>query len=327
MNRSIKILFISAFHTPFIQDDIGILEKHFTVRKRIGYGIRHLVRILFSVAGSDVIFCWFASVYAAVAVLAGKVLGVKSIIMVGGVDIAKNKQLGYGLWLSPWKSWLVRRALHAADRVLISDPSMKERILTLASVRGDNLRYLAPGFDAQVWKPVGVKEPMVLTVAAVSGSLRLKVKGIDLLVEASRRLPQISFVVIGVDEAMAKSLGPGNNVRWYPPMARADLLSHYRRAKVYCQPSREESLSYTLREAMLCGCIPVAAEVGGMPTAVGGVGLLVPPDDVEALAAAIQQAVQMSEEVGARARARIVALFPLEKREQNLVRLVKECSG
>ena len=49
---------------------------------------------------------------------------------------------------------------------------------------------------------------------------------------------------------------------------RARLLEYYRRAKVYCQPSRREGLPGALCEAMLCGCYPVVTGTGGMPEAV-----------------------------------------------------------
>jgi len=65
------IVFISAFHTPFIQDDLDLLEKHYTVRKRIGRGIPAVLKIVPSMFLADAVFCWFASVYAFVGVFSG----------------------------------------------------------------------------------------------------------------------------------------------------------------------------------------------------------------------------------------------------------------
>jgi glycosyltransferase involved in cell wall biosynthesis len=102
-------------------------------------------------------------------------------------------------------------------------------------------------------------------------------------------------------------------------MARYDLLPFYQSAKVYCQPSRWEGLPNALCEAMCCGCIPVATEVGGNPTAVGHTGFLVPTYNIEALTMAIQKALGADQVYGMEARARIVALFPKEKREAELL--------
>ncbi len=139
MNHSLKILFVSAFRTPFIQDDLDVLEKHFMVRRRIGHGIFHITKIILSALSTDVIFCWFASVYAAVAVAAGNFVGVKSIIVVAGVDAAKDKDLDYGIWLSPWRAKLARYALRHASRVLVVDPSLGKDATLLAEYDGENI--------------------------------------------------------------------------------------------------------------------------------------------------------------------------------------------
>src|SRR2546426_5072789 len=120
------ILFVSAFHAPFIQDDIELLEKHFTVRKQVGHGPAAAARIVVKAFRCDVIFCWFASVYAFVAVTMGKILGIKSIIVIGGVDVAKDKELEDGIWLSPWRARRGRYALREADLGLAGHPALKD---------------------------------------------------------------------------------------------------------------------------------------------------------------------------------------------------------
>lgn len=318
----LRILFVSAFHTPFIQDDIDLLEKHFPVRTRIGHGAGAALRIAGGAMRSDLVFCWFASVYAFVGVLMARILGNPSIIVVGGVDVARDKELGYGIWLSPWRGRLVRYALRRASRVLVVDPSLKDAAVRLAGYSGENIRYLPTGYDASAWRSTGEKDPLVLTVAAVRDQKRLRVKGIDTLVDAARRLPGVTFVVIGVDEKLWGGLRPPPNVHFQPLMPRSELLPYYQRAKVYCQPSLREGLPNTLCEAMLCGCVPVASSAGGNPTAVGDAGFIVPPGDIDALAEALQRAMGSKVDMGARARARIVALFPKEKRETELLAML-----
>ena len=62
----------------------------------------------------------------------------------------------------------------------------------------------------------------------------------------------------------------------------------------------------------------------GMRTAAGGIGILVPPSDVDALVVALQGALKMPQEISARARAHIVAMNPLETRVTQLLRAVEE---
>jgi starch synthase len=81
-----------------------------------------------------------------------------------------------------------------------------------------------------------------------------------------------------------------SGVIWIPEMlpkrAVIQLLSH---ATVFACPSLYEPLGIVNLEAMACGTAVVASAVGGIPEVVsdGETGLLVPPDDPEALAAAL----------------------------------------
>src|SRR6266705_1838700 len=189
LNTKPSIVFVSAFNAPFIQDDLDFLEKNFTVNKQIGHGMLAVLKIIFAVLQCDLVFCWFASVYAVIGVAVGRILGVKSLVVVGGVDVAREKELNYGIWLSTWRATLVGYGLRNAHQVLVVDPSLKEDAVRLADYDGRNILYLATGYDSTFWRPVGEKEPTVLTVAVAREENRLKLKGIDVLVEVARRLP------------------------------------------------------------------------------------------------------------------------------------------
>ncbi len=327
MKRKKDIAFISAFHAPFIEEDIDFLRNHFEVRVQIGHGVLALFKVVWAALRSDIIFCWFASVYASVAVVVGRWFGVKSFIVLGGVDVAQDKKLGYGIWTSPWKARLVGYALRNADRILAVDPALKEEAARLAGYGGGNISYLPTGYDCEFWKPAGVKVPLVLCVAAAADPIRADVKGLDILIETSKSLPETKFILVGVSTGVSSALGGGSNVIIHPHMDRGRLLPYYQHAKVYCQPSRREGLPNALCEAMLCGCVPVATDVGGNRTAVGDTGILVPPDDCAALTDAIRRACMMDESAGLKARARIVALFPREKRNRDLLRIIGETAA
>lgn len=325
LKQPARILFISAFHSPFIQEDLDTLSEAYSVKPLIGHGILQAVKIAVSVRQSDIVFCWFASVYAFVAVLFGKIAGKPSIIVVGGVDVAKEAELGYGIWLSPWKAPLVRYALRHADRVLVVDESLRRDATTLAGYDGRNIRSLPTGYDKDFWKPKGRKEAVVLTVAVVHDERRVRVKGLDLLMQAARQLRSTQFLLVGVGKKAARILDSPPNVTVLDPLRRSYLLPLYRRAKVYCQPSRREGLANTLCEAMMCGCIPVVTDVGGNAHAAGDAGI-VTSTDASSLADAIQKALRMPKTRGSRARRRAAKLFAKELRESGLHRLIGELS-
>jgi glycosyltransferase involved in cell wall biosynthesis len=69
-------------------------------------------------------------------------------------------------------------------------------------------------------------------------------------------------------------------------ISRQDLVDRYRRAAIFCLPSRQEGFGIVFLEAMACGKPVVAARVAAVPETVidGETGLLVEPDDPEGLA-------------------------------------------
>ncbi|MBI4535789.1 MAG: glycosyl transferase family 1, partial [Ignavibacteriae bacterium] len=87
---------------------------------------------------SDLTFSWFGSVYAGYTVFLARTLGKKSIIIVAGVDASKDKEINYGIWLSPWKSVIVKYAFRHADRLLAVDPFLQREVIRLAEYNGSN---------------------------------------------------------------------------------------------------------------------------------------------------------------------------------------------
>lgn len=322
----VRVLLISTRETSFVRQDVDLLRQFCTVDHFNGSGPRAGLEIVRRLRRADVAVSWFATVYAFVAVLAARLTGKPSLVVIGGVDVAKFPDIGYGIWLSPWKSVLVRYALRHATRVLAVDPYQVREAKRLAAYDGSNILYVPTGYDASRWSPAGAKEPFVLTVAGSHDENRMKKKGLDVLFAAARLLPEVPFVVVGIWEGIlprARSLAPAN-VTITPFLPQEEVLLYYRRAAVYCQPSYTEGLPNSLCEAMLCGCVPVGTDAGGIPTAIGDRGWVVPYGDPAALAEALRSALAAPPEAGARARQRIAAEFTLERRLGELRRVVAE---
>jgi glycosyltransferase involved in cell wall biosynthesis len=312
--------------TSFIQDDIDMLAGHFPLDLLIDSGVRTAVKIVSKAAAADICLCWFASVYSFFMVLGAKVGRRKSIIVLGGVDTAKEKSMNYGIWLSRWKSVLVRWALRHADAVLAVDMSLKESLRQASGWNGETIRYMPTGYDTGFWKPGEHKEEVVLCVAVCDSRQRVLIKGIDLLLEAAERLKHIRFRIIGISPSLLPQLEDTAppNIELLPPVPRDQLLLHYQRAKVYCQPSRREGLPNTLCEAMLCEALPVGTRVGGIPTAIDECGFLVDAEDIEELCRGIEAAMRSPLSEGAKARERIARLFPKSRREREMIALLSE---
>ncbi|HAV24458.1 MAG: hypothetical protein A2X67_10475 [Ignavibacteria bacterium GWA2_55_11] len=318
-----NILFIAAFETPFIRKDLDFLRSQYRVTPLIGHGLLQAFRILLAVPRHNVIFGWFASVYTSIGILCGKAFFKRTIVQLGGVDMAKEERIRYGIWTSRWKSAIVRTAIRNAHVVLAVDSSLMDEARIRSGYDGRNLACLPTGYNADVWTPSGPKDKRVLCVASAPTEARLAIKGVDILLTAAQMLPEVKFIVVGIGPDIIQTMQGFPNVEVRGWVEQVEVLQLMRTSWVYCQPSRREGLPNALCEAMLCGCIPVATAVGGNPRAVGNAGLLVPPDDAQALANAIKTALSLSDEYSRMAREHVVKNFPTSKRNEGLKEFIE----
>ncbi|RME06986.1 MAG: glycosyltransferase family 1 protein, partial [Anaerolineae bacterium] len=112
--------------------------------------------------------------------------------------------------------------------------------------------------------------------------------GPDLLrafVRLRERHPQARLVVVGCAPRLRVE---GVQVVGRIPLP--EVSAYYRRATVYCFPTRREPFGVTVVEAMAHALPVVASRLGALPDLVedGVNGYLVPPGDVDALSAALE---------------------------------------
>ena len=97
MSINTKILFVCPTFSSFIQNDLDILRKHFDVRVAHYQGKngipKFVIATLKGVLWADVTFSWFADVHAFATVLFSKIFRRKSIVVVGGYEVAKVQRI------------------------------------------------------------------------------------------------------------------------------------------------------------------------------------------------------------------------------------------
>ena len=143
--------------------------------------------------------------------------------------------------------------------------------------------------------PFRRRESMILAVGRLD-----RQKGFDLLIEAfaasraGAQAWQVAILGEGPErirlETMIRELGLGAKVLL--PGVVAEPAEWLGRARVFVLSSRFEGFPNTLLEAMAMGCAVVATDCLSGPGEIihhGEDGLLVPPDDVEALTSALDQ--------------------------------------
>lgn len=109
---------------------------------------------------------------------------------------------------------------------------------------------------------------------------------------------------------------------------RSDIPELLNQADYFVLSSRHEGLPTVVIEAMACETFVVATDCGGSAEIMRDTGILVPPQNSEALAEAIKQAVGKTpleiQENNLKARQRVEELFSLEKSVQNWLKLYEK---
>lgn len=126
-------------------------------------------------------------------------------------------------------------------------------------------------------------------------------------------------------EQLIVDLGIANNVVLLGK--RSDIPSLLNKADYFILSSRHEGLPTVVIEAMACGTFVIATDCGGSAEIMGDTGILVPPQNSEALAQALNQAVNKTaleiQENNLKARQRVEELFSLEKSVENWLKIYR----
>ena len=327
MNRKIKILFVRPWVSSFIQNDLELLRKHFDVgvvdfvlnRKNLKVTLATVFSMVKGLIWADLTYSWFAGDHAFWAVRLSKIFKKKAIVVVGGYEVAKVPEIGYGSMLNPKYACRVEYVLNNANKVLAVSEFNKEEILRYTNSKNVELVY--NGVNCDKFKPKKEKEDLVI-MAGNSTKDTYKLKGIDAFVKASSAFPELKFVVIGkCDVAICNELKQkAPNVEFTGALSHGEVCSLFEKAKIYCQLSYRESFGISLAEAMSCGCIPVVTDRGAIPEVVGNIGFYVPYDNSEATIKAIREALKSDKDK--EARGRIENMFAIKKRERELIRII-----
>jgi glycosyltransferase involved in cell wall biosynthesis len=211
----------------------------------------------------------------------------------------------------------VERALtRRSARVIAITEALRHFCVDGVGLPAEKVEVVHYGLDAlpEPWGEVG-EVPLPEDARVLLCVARLvEQKGVDVAVRALARVrerePRAVLVVLGEGPERARlEAHRGDGV--YLPGRVGDVAAWYRRAELLVHPARWEGFGLALLEAMLAAKPVVATRVSSAPEIVadGETGLLVPPDDPEALAEAVcslledpRRAVAMGEAARARAR-------------------------
>lgn len=226
---------------------------------------------------------------------------------------------GLTRWMLRELAGLERRAARAATVVVTPSRYAADAVMRHYGVAARKIRVVPFGIEAADWHSSIVPDPDPPVVLAVARLYPRK--GIRLLLEAFARVaascPAVRLEIAGDGllrpeiEARIRRHPAAGRITLHGQVERASLPALYRRASVFCLPSRHETFGFAFLEAMAAGRPVVALGTTAVPEMVihGETGLLAADDDPDRLAALLGRLLDDPAEcarlgAGARQRAR-----------------------
>jgi glycosyltransferase involved in cell wall biosynthesis len=254
------------------------------------------------------------------------VMGVRT----SGKDLARYD------WTFRLSFWLERLCAGLADLVILNSKAGKAAYIK-KGFRPDKMMVISNGIDTEIYSPNreagrALREewgvPATAVLIGMIGRLD-PMKGHAVFLQAAARLvsltPQgLRFAVVGdgpqayrqhlVD--LGSSLGLNNCLVW--AASRQDVTRVYNALDICCSASLfGEGFPNVVGEAMACGIPSVVTDVGDSAWVAGAGGLIVAPNDCNALSETLARIIRLSGEersaLGQAGRKRIAENFSVEQ--------------
>ncbi|MEJ0038440.1 MAG: glycosyltransferase family 4 protein [Gammaproteobacteria bacterium] len=238
---------------------------------------------------------------------------------------------------------LWRRALESVDVIVACSQGLADETIAAFDLSGRNVVTIHNGVQAEKLRQLA--EGALTPGAARAGRELVNLgtfehkKGHDLLLRAFAKLapqfPDVHLSILGrpaetleSTQALMKELKLEDRVTLRVNVPHAEALATLRNAELFVLPSRNEAFSVALLEAGAIGKPVVAASVCGVPELIDdrSTGILVPPEDVEALSDGIAYMLknpQTAQQFGTALRKRVLEKFTAEATFQNYLALTQ----
>ncbi len=254
--------------------------------------------------------------------------------------IAQARNLGARIWGLYWYPWMMQRwVAERLDRIITGSEASAESIVKAFGLPRECIRRIHDGVDSHVFRPLDDVQPRPDRILFVGNSADRN-KGIRYLLHALRQLRgEAPFHLRVIHHPASKGaprlveeLGLQGRVSFMESLSTEDLVGQYNKAQLLVSPSLYEGFGLPAAEALACGTPVVATTAGALSEIVedGVTGVLVPPGQVEPLAAAIRALLEdpvrcrVMGEAGAR---RIRERFNWQRTAEETLALYEEVLG
>ncbi|MDO8998951.1 MAG: glycosyltransferase [Bacteroidota bacterium] len=338
-----KLLYFHAGKSSFVIKDIEILQEKYEVHEfffnttnkktYLFEFIKQKLFILSKIFGAKLIVCQFAGHYSFLPILFAKLFFKKSVIIAGGTDCVSFPSIAYGNFSNKLMRFTTTFSFKNCDLILPVHQSLVEYDYTYQPndfpkqgfnyfIKGlkTKVEVIPNGYDSKKWFCDSEKEKKsFITIGAGLGSrFGFSLKGIDLIFEIAPKFPDAIFYIVGGSSIKTKAPA---NVKLLENMANKTIQPLLSRMQFYLQLSLSEGFPNALSEGMLCECVPIVSNVGGMPDIVDACGYILNHKNLDELFTVIQSALNNNEvtALGKKARKRIEENYTFENRKTKLL--------
>jgi glycosyltransferase involved in cell wall biosynthesis len=209
------------------------------------------------------------------------------------------------------KQWLDKKTVNMTNHVIVVSNAGKEILKKIEGIKEEKINVIYNGIDiskfssnhrTQIRKQLGIDNNIVLTFTATfhpSKGHKYLLESVGML---KKNYPNVVLLLIGDGVlrsnlgALTKQLNIEDNVRFLG--YRTDIPDILSATDIYVHSSVEEGFGIAIIEAMAVGLPVVATNVGGIPEIItnGENGILVPPENPHALAEAIIDLIEHTEQ-------------------------------
>ncbi|MCP4649525.1 MAG: glycosyltransferase family 4 protein [PVC group bacterium] len=213
------------------------------------------------------------------------------------------------------------------SKVIAISEAVKKHLKIDFYLPEDRIALIPNGIDITRFRVSSRKTDLESPARIVGIIARLSsVKGHTCLIEAMaqviKEFPEAKLYVFGEGHMkyklieQAEKMGMSERMLFLPSVSNTQEV--LQEIDIFVMPSLQEGLGLSILEAQACGLPVIASNVGGIPTVVKNElnGLLVPPQEPNALAGAIMKVMDNKElavKLGRHARANVEEHFNLEK--------------
>lgn len=242
--------------------------------------------------------------------------------------------------LRRWYSFLhmQMKVARQIESIVTVSESSKRDVTAQMGVAAERMTVVPVGVDHRRFRPLE-DVPKVPGRLMTTASADVPLKGLVPLLEALAKVlteRTAELVIVGKPRSQTRvmetigRLGLEGAVRFVSGVSDDEIVRLYNEAEVAVVPSLYEGFSLPAIEAMSCGTALVATTGGALPEVVGpsgGAGLLVPPGDPGALAAALVQALDdpaLRARLGETGRSRVMERFTWQACAEGTVEAYRE---